>query len=126
MNGVYVLLERNFDNFAAVQGYVNCGKLLQYLFLLSCNFICVLTKSHKYRPIFNYQSTFLEQATHSIYVLHVLSLTKLISPSKQTTVLLYFKRVRKTAKSGYYLCRVCLCARPSVRMEQLYSLFFFF
>jgi uncharacterized membrane protein len=65
MNGAYVLLQINFDNFAAVQGYVNCGILLQYVFLLSCNFICALMKRHKHRPIFNYQSTSLEQVIHS-------------------------------------------------------------
>jgi len=65
MNSTYVLLQRNFDNFAAVQGYVNCGTLSQYLFLLSCNFICALMKSHKYRILFNNQSTCLEQAIHS-------------------------------------------------------------
>jgi hypothetical protein len=30
-----------------------------------------------------------------------------------------FRRVPTTAKSDYYLSRVCLSVRPSARMEQL-------
>jgi hypothetical protein len=47
-----------------------------------------------------------------IFVLHVLSPTKLISPSKQTRFLSCFKRVRKTTKSDCCLCHVCPSVRP--------------
>jgi hypothetical protein len=65
---------------------------------------------------FNYQSTCLAQAEfHSNLCVTRAAPSKLISPSIQTRVLWCFKRVRKTARSDYYLCHVCLCARPSVR-----------